>query len=195
MSLSGGSRVHRCRSLPPQVADVQRGRQRLREDRGLRDEQRECRRSSAPPLKTDVRPPQWSRASVKKNKRGLILFFAFHTFSLQSFIKHNKTFHQLFPDIPKNEDLIHGKRRRNGAISDVFVLEPVVTGAPCSSSTASVRLRPAEGSALPRSAVHHRHQRLFPLLGAAQGNQGRPAAAPVPTATEQGRYSMGGKWN
>lgn len=24
-----------------------------------------------------------------------------------SFIKHNKTFHQLFPDIPKNEDLIH----------------------------------------------------------------------------------------
>nr|XP_046247030.1 GRAM domain-containing protein 2B isoform X3 [Scatophagus argus] len=24
-----------------------------------------------------------------------------------SFMKHNKTFHQLFPDIPKNEDLIH----------------------------------------------------------------------------------------
>lgn len=49
----------------------------------------------------------------------------------------------------------------------------VVTGLPV--SVPSIRLRPAEGSALPRSAVHHRHQRLFPLLGAAQGNQGRPA--------------------
>lgn len=24
-------------------------------------------------------------------------------------MKHNKTFHQLFPDIPKSEDLIHGR--------------------------------------------------------------------------------------
>ena len=27
----------------------------------------------------------------------------------QSFIKHNATFHKLFPDIPESEDLLHGK--------------------------------------------------------------------------------------
>lgn len=33
----------------------------------------------------------------------MLLFF-------QSFTKHNKTFHKLFPDIPDSEDLIHGRK-------------------------------------------------------------------------------------
>lgn len=46
-------------------------------------------------------------------------------------------------------------------------------------SPLSVRVRPAEGSALPRSAVHHRHPRLLLLLRSAQGHEGE-SQAPLP---------------
>lgn len=60
-------------------------------------------------------PPRRSPASIPLPPEGRfyissILIFAFFFFpSFQSFIKHKKTFQQLFPDISKEEELIHCK--------------------------------------------------------------------------------------
>lgn len=44
----------------------------------------------------------------------------------QSFIKHNKTFHKLFPDIPESEDLLHGKWRLEYYWWNTHVMETAI---------------------------------------------------------------------
>lgn len=86
-----------------QVTDVRSWHQRLREGRGHRHKFRES--SSPPPSRHRL---QLWRILIPESE-----FFAVPV-SFQSFIKHKKTFQQLFPDISKEEELIHCKLN-NGA--------------------------------------------------------------------------------
>ena len=70
-------------------------------------------------------------------------------------MKHNKTFHQLFPDIPKSEDLIHGRLTVLKDIMKDFMKKKTQVDMLALLFSPSIHLCPAKGSALPWSAVHH----------------------------------------